>query len=344
MGTLFLTSDGGKTWEPSAWDDGLHGSGCPIYNGEFYMVHAGAGARVDKDGVFPAEPIKVIDFYDKWPVFKLSDVSQEVRDYFYDMKAIRWTPETGRFIEEKIAWPTDGIVVWCHDDTGAGLPGYWTRKAGVSEITCHEGELFATNYYTMYEADDGGPPKAWDTQLYVSGDNGRSWARRANVTKLEDGTGSEASLAINQAGEFVAVMRSDFIPGTLFFQYSKDKGYTWSTQYTAFGFGVCPRLKQLDNGIMVLSAGRNYDIGGTFMSFSPDGGHSWTEPIVTLQETGKMETGNVSCGYTHILPTGPDTFLYAYADKNHKGADGELYKSILVREITVKPKYIGYRR
>ena len=84
----------------------MRGHGCPVYDGEFLIVPA--GARVDKNGVITADPIKKTIFGGDYPVFAMKDVSQDVKDYFYDMTALRWTPETGRFDEEKIAWPTRG--------------------------------------------------------------------------------------------------------------------------------------------------------------------------------------------------------------------------------------------
>ena len=52
--------------------------------------------------------------------------------------------------------------------------------------------------------------------------------------------------------------------------------------------------------------------------------------------TEQMWRGEVvSCGYTGLLATGPDSFLVIYSDFQHRNEAGEIRKSIKVREVTV---------
>lgn len=142
----------------------------------------------------------------------------------------------------------------------------------------------------------------------------------------------EPVIEMNQAGELVCVMRVEGNnPRSMYLVHSKDNGYTWSEPQTILGYGVFPRLLQLENGIMVLAYGRS---PGTWISFSLDGGYSWTQPQVILDETGKA----TSCGYTSMVALDRDTFLLAYGDIHFPNAKGEPCKSILVRQITVSKR------
>ena len=81
---------------------------------------------------------------------------------------------------------------------------------------------------------------------------------------------------------------------------------------------------QLDNGVLVLSFGRP----GVWLSFSLDGGHSWTEKQAVLKGD--------SCGYTSLAALGKDTFLLAYSEFERPNAKGQPAKAILVRKISVQ--------
>lgn len=167
----------------------------------------------------------------------------------------------------------------------------------------------------------------------VSTDNGRSWTRRSSMAALSaDDSTCEPVIEVNQAGELVGVMRrqvgdwrSEGSRPSMYLVHSRDGGYTWSEPQTLFHFGVFPQLRQLENGVLVLSFGRP----GTWVSFSLDGGHSWTQPQSVLT------AGPTCCGYTSILALSADTFLLAYTE--YREAEGKHYKDILVRRIRVEP-------
>jgi hypothetical protein len=135
---------------------------------------------------------------------------------------------------------------------------------------------------------------------------------------------SEPTLARNGAGELVSIIRRDPMPKlpTLII-YSRDNGYTWTRPKEMFDRGAFPQLLQLKNGVMVHSFGRP----GVWLSFSLDGGHSWTEPQAVLQ--------GPTCGYTSLLAMGRNDFLLAYSEFERPNQQGQRAKAILVRKITV---------
>ena len=97
--------------------------------------------------------------------------------------------------------------------------------------------------------------------------------------------------------------------------------------------GVLPRLLRLTNGLVALSLGRP----GVQLRFCADGrGKTWTQPIELLSYPD--EKGDVSCGYTSLLATGPDRFLISYSDFKYRNAAGEIRKAIKVREAIVRPE------
>ena len=83
--------------------------------------------------------------------------------------------------------------------------------------------------------------------------------------------------------------------------------------------------------MLVLSFGRP----GVWLSFSLDGGYSWTKPQAIIAGDPKKPMIH-SSGYTSLLALGKDSFLLAYDDWQMPNAKGEPCKTILVRRITVE--------
>jgi hypothetical protein len=105
---------------------------------------------------------------------------------------------------------------------------------------------------------------------------------------------------------------------------------------TLFDRGVFPNLLQLKNGVLVLSFGRP----GVWLSFSLDGGHSWTKPRALIEGAFTDSTKH-TCGYTSMVAVGDDTFWLAYGDFLRPNAKGEPAKAILVQKVTVQPATAG---
>ena len=329
---LFVSTDEGATWAETPWPhpglSGMHPVVSPIGNGEFYCVPAVNGIRLDEYEL--PEPFRTYIGPMLFLGYRLADCPREVAGWFRDMKAMRWSPGNG-WTRESAQWDHEWQYIWTYDDKAQNIPGNWSQKFFLEHpIVSKGGELYLADYWSTYLNSDGSPPRSWTASLLVSSDNGRSWTRRSTIASLPVDT-SEPTLALNQAGELVCVMRSDADdPRTMWLTRSVDSGYTWDEPSGVLGYGVFPRLLQLDNGVMALSYGR---APGTWMAFSLDGGHAWSEPYCIIDEAGK----DSSCGYTSLLALGSDTFLLAYGDIHVKNADGEECKSILVRKITVNP-------
>jgi hypothetical protein len=94
--------------------------------------------------------------------------------------------------------------------------------------------------------------------------------------------------------------------------------------------GVLPRLLRLTNGVIVLSSG----CPGVQLRFCADGGGTtWSKPLELLPYANEKE--QVSCGYTFLLATGPDSFLIIYSDFKYPTPAGQIRKAIKVCEVIV---------
>jgi hypothetical protein len=111
--------------------------------------------------------------------------------------------------------------------------------------------------------------------------------------------------------------------------FSEDLGRSWGPLVSLNHPGVFPTLTMLDNGVLVLAYGRP----GVHLMFSLDGtGHTWTAPI-TLRVGDPEKWLTKSCGYTSIVHVGPNSFLVAYSDFEHRDENGVMRKAILVRRV-----------
>ena len=92
----------------------------------------------------------------------------------------------------------------------------------------------------------------------------------------------------------------------LYMTTSSDGGKTWSDPRPIPGArSVCPRLLLLDNSVLALSFGRLYrPKQGNALMFSADGGETWSKRIDIFP--------GLSSGYTDMVATGPDRFLYVF--------------------------------
>jgi len=331
---VFESKDGGLTWEKTKWPHpaitGQHPVISPIGGGDFYCIAQRAGIRVDGYEM----PVQVGTYMDSmgFKIYRLSECPDGLINWFRDIDAVRWSPGAGWTVE-KAEWDHEGQLIFTYNDKPQNIPGDWSQKVFTEHpVVCGDNELYIADYWTIYE-NGGKVPPNWECSLMASRDNARSWKRRSVVMSLPIAT-AEPVIEMNHAGELVCVVRTEqkepVLPRSMYMAISKDKGYTWDEPRTVLGYGVLPRLLQLENGVMALSYGR---APGTWISFSVDGGHSWTEPYVVIDEEGKAS----SCGYTSMLAIGPEAFMIAYGDIHVKNADGEECKTILVRKVTVNP-------
>jgi hypothetical protein len=305
----------------------------PVHDGEFWCLPSGQGLRLDL-ARFPKRAGE-IGVYVGFSLYRLDECPEDVRRWFMDTKAVRWSPATKEWTEEQMRWDHRGQLLWCNEDRPNRQPGVWGQRVYFEgPAVCLGSELVYADYWTTYETD-GCLPETFECWLMASADNGRSWARRSRLTVTPRGDSPcEPVVELNDRGELVGVMRREagsWNDGktrnpSMYLVHSADRGHTWSERRTLFGFGVFPRLLQLANGVLVLSFGRP----GVHLSFSLDGGRSWTEPRALISD---WET----CGYTSLLALDRDSFLVAYQDNDLPDAQGRPCKSILTRRVTVAP-------
>ena len=344
-GPLFVSKDNGKTWTETHWPAGIPGTNIPlspVFDGEHLCYPIGTGLRVDEEAMPPAAGALKYGGPSTFNVFRLADCPDRVKAFYNDTRILRWTPATGAWTEERVAWGDHkDQLVFTYNDAPQNIPGNWTQKFSPHQrFVLGDGEIYVADYWSVYLNADGSAPVSWPASLMVSKDNGRTWERRGFIASDASGgpDGShyaEPGLAMNQKGELVCVMRDGNGGRPLLLTHSKDKGRTWDKpvsmrqiQPEFHNAGVLPQLLQLANGVLVLTYGR---APSTWAAFSLDGGHTWTKPHAVNTEA------KTSCGYTCLLPLDDETLLVAYGDVEMKNPDGDPCKTILARTLTVKP-------
>jgi hypothetical protein len=158
-----------------------------------------------------------------------------------------------------------------------------------------DGDLLMT-YYTQYAGESAGT-----SELAISHDEGRSWARYATVfPPIGNRTFNETGISWTSDGDLVAVARSH-VGSTLDALYtarSSDQGRTWTApqplQLTTAGggpapaTGVMPVLHLLPNGVLTLTFGRP----DNWIAVSPDGsGRTFEQAQLTYQNFPEQDTG-----------------------------------------------------
>jgi hypothetical protein len=329
----YLSSDLGRTWRQSTFPHprlaGMNPIIAPILDGEFYSLPATQGIRLDPARL-PTPVGRFPNIYSGFCLYPLDECPADVSSWCKDLNAVRWSPATKRWSDERVGWDHRDQLLFRYDHEG-----HWTQKVYFESAPVISGrELLHLDYWTCYRTATGAAPAGWESSLMVSSDNARTWRRRSTVmTVIAPDHNAEPVLAKNQSGELVCVIRrtvrlDDDLPMLLV--HSRDDGRTWGQPRPLFDFGVFPRLLQLDNGVMVLSFGRP----GVWLSFSTDGGHAWSSPqAIIAGERGKSQ--DHSCGYTSLVATGDDSFLLAYSEFQRPNSAGAPCKSILVRRVTV---------
>jgi hypothetical protein len=338
---LFRSRDQGRTWRRDRWPlPGFNGHPVisRVHDGEFWCFPSGTGLEYDRSRM-PKPVISWASCAEGFPLYRLADFPEDVQRWYQDLKAFRWTPATRRWTEERVSYDHRGQLVFSYDDTPQKIPGLWGQKVYAEIPVVRLGsELVHVDYWTQYLDEDGKPPRCWECTLMVSQDNGRSWRRRGTLAKAANSQALvEPIVERTLTGDLVAVMRVDGIPNhPMTLVHSRDQGRTWSEMRSLHGYGVFPQLLQLENGVLVLAYGR---APGTWLTFSLDGGHSWTKPHALLEESDEvLRTLGSSDGYPSLAALGRDAFIVAYGDRHLPNATGERAKAILTRRVEVRPR------
>ncbi len=336
---LFRSRDQGRTWLRGAWPHPRF-RGFPaisqVHDGEYWCFPSTTGIEFDRARM----PAPLATWGESGWIFaihRLDGCPAEVQQWFRDLVALRWSPRTRRWSEEPLGWDHRGQLIFAYDDKPQKIPGLWGQKAYAEGPVVRLGrELLHADYWTLYEGEEGQLPQSWESWLLASSDNGRSWTRRSRLRPSIAGRmDCEPVIERSLDDAIVAVQRVES-GQPMALSRSQDGGRTWSAAEHLIGYGVFPRLAQLENGVLVLAYGR---APGTWMSCSLDGGISWTKPHPLLAEDDALsrELGP-SDGYTSLLALGSDSVLVTYGDRHHANARGERCKSILTRRVRVTPR------
>ncbi len=232
----------------------------------------------------------------------------------------------------------------------AGLvPIVWWGDIKVAK----DGSLIAGIYPGFLIGKDGKTDPRSGAFFYRSTDNGRHWSIQGRIPFQLDATGdtlsakrmgyTEPAFEILKDGTFLCVLRTTDGAGIgpMYGSYSSDQGKTWSVPHVIAPAGVLPRLLQLSNGVLVMSSGRP----GVQLRFSTDPkGMQWSRAFEMLPHDSDFKkelsggSAQVSCGYTGLLPVGPNKFLIIYSDFHYQTPEGAIRKAIKVREVVVDKK------
>jgi len=333
----YVSANGGATWKRAdlAGMDLIapHPSASEVFDGEYLCVPPSPAFDAKAKRIALPKAVGSFHAYIDNSLYRLNDFPAPVQAYFAALPAFRWSPKTKAWRQTQVDYDTKGRLLWARA-TGPEqflLPRTWFER----RLLKVGKELMYADYRACYLLDNGSVPKHRSSVLMVSADNGRSFRRRATIATDPEGRDllGEPRLSLNARGELVCVLRrAARKQKSMMITHSKDGGHTWAKPRPLFKFGVFPSIALLDCGVMALTFGRP----GVHLSFSLNGGgRTWTDPIVLRKGNPKKVTTK-TCGYTSILNLDERSFLAAYSDFEHKGADGKQRKAILVRKVTVR--------
>lgn len=266
--------------------------------------------------------------------YRLQDLPAKARALYFDRSA-----------KNDTAWKTAQATLT--DPQAArhvlrgNLPIIWWGDMHIAA----DKSIVAGVYPGFFVGTDGKADPFHHIFFYRSADEGRSWNIQGRIHYVPDMAidpkgdkrmgFTEPGYEVLPDGSMICVVRTTdgLGNGPLYVSRSTDNGVTWSKPEVMTPSGVLPRLLQLQNGVLVLSTGRP----GVQLRFSNDGkGQVWSNAFEMLPYIDYKD--QVSCGYTGLLPTGPDRFLLVYSDFRYINEKGEIRKAIKVREIIVTPK------
>ncbi|HEY8689117.1 MAG TPA: sialidase family protein [Chitinophagaceae bacterium] len=329
-GGFAVSRDGGKSWSPS--ENPSIGGGLLLPGGDRIKIYTPKAIATGELKL----PIPVVANKGGIGLYKLSELPEILQGVYLN-----------RLAKGGASWVTEHNVL---DDpqavryTISGLfPLVWWGDMHVAA----DGSIITGIYPGFYLNEKGGVDPS-GVLFYRSTDEGHTWKLQGRIPYqpdlITDPTGdkrlsfgfTEPAFEILSDGTFLCVMRTtdNFVSNSpMYFSRSTDLGVKWTKPQTFTKAGVLPRLLQLDNGVIVLASGRP----GVQLRFCTDNkGQGWTDPFEMLPFKNEKDPA-VSCGYTGLLATGPNSFLLIYSDFNYRNKDNQIRKAIKVREVTVNP-------
>lgn len=332
----FISADQGASWQPFK-ADGLPANGlsCPLFDGHYLCLPSSVPMDIKHANLTLPNPLEKVFSYAEYYFYRLADCPPLIKDFFVNMNAVRWTPESKQWQPETVRYDSTHALIWTlAEGEESPLVARTTFERPPLQIG---NELLYADYRTNYLLADGSVPPHWSVSCMVSKDNGKSWQRRSTIAVDRQGIHpmTEPMLAETRNGGLVCVMRrSDHRQVSMMITFSQDRGETWEKPVSLDrlgNFGVMPCLTTLQCGVLALTYGRP----GIWLTFSLDGtGREWTDPVCLLKSDPQNRDSGTD-GYTAMLPIGPNQVLLAYCDFQYKDEQGNQRKTVLVRKITI---------
>lgn len=327
-----ISKDDGKTWYPQdkkyfAPQQG--GYSVRLANGTFLSIKNPTTKAISDYSNFP----KAVATYGKFSFYSIDELPEDFQGAYLSKRDLK----SGK---------TNLVHAKVHDSLGLRpaidglMPVVW--RGNIKQLD--DGSLLAGVYSVFYPDGKGGVlPGA--IGFYRSTDDGHNWyiqghipyyidERIDSLTDKEKLSGfSEPTFDILDNGRLICVMRSGS-PSPLYQAFSDDRGKTWTKPQPITPNGVKPQLLKLQNGILVLAAGRP----GIQIRFSLDGtGEKWTDPIDLMhftKEDGSYDI-DVSCGYPCLLSVDDNTFYIVYSNFRKHDRKGNVRKAIMFRKVQI---------
>jgi hypothetical protein len=338
-----IVSYGKATYGAAESKDGRHWRTIDELPEEFDVVPVRDGSRLR---VHTPEAVSIEKLQMPAPVGEKFDTVREVQRLYFRHSELperfqgvflkRQLPGSPEWIEERAKLLDPAAV---RHSRGGLMPVLWWGDIQHEP----EGTLIAGIYpgYCINDAEE--VEKESGVFFYRSYDGGRSWSIVSRILYRPDTDNdpialdrlgfTEPTFHILSDATYVCVLRTSDVVGIgpMYQSISRDRGATWSKPRVITRAGVLPKLLQLENGVVVLSAGRP----GVQLRFAlPNDVGNWSEALEMLPYSSDRDS--VSCGYTDLLATGPDRFLLVYSDFRFPVEGGANRKAIKVREIIVR--------
>ncbi len=328
-----VSRDEGASWQPFAgepWPRRPHYSVSEVFGGEHLAMPSQPYLNIADAAVTLPAPVATANIYGTVRSYRVADLPPAVRDYYGRIPAQRYAPATRQWADDVIEYDLADMLAWKRDGSDV-LPRTFFERS----LLRVGAELLYADYRVHYALPDGTVPAKSATHLMVSRDNGRSFTRRTTIAADPAGEDlyGEPHLAPTADGRLVCILRkTDQQQKPMAITWSPDAGRTWTPVRELFEFGVWPCVVLLGCGTLVLSYGRP----GVHLRFDATGtGEQWSEPLSLIAGTHHAIQRD-SCGYTSLLALDGRSLLIAYSNFQHRDADGQPRKAILVRRVTVE--------
>jgi len=174
-----VSADEGENWVAFAGEPNPvrpHYAITAAYQDEFFAVPSIRYFDLKETAITLPEPVAESFVYGPLYTYRVTDFPPEVLEHFRWLDARRWTPETRRWVDEKVEYETKDLLCWRRKDSDLLPRAFFERPA-----LRHRGEILYADYRVRYALEDGFVAEKGGTDLMASKDNGRSFERRAVV-------------------------------------------------------------------------------------------------------------------------------------------------------------------